>query len=965
MKKFSSLVILSFITVLLSALVMVAANSTIQLTPLSPTTICATGNDTLLYSVNASNIPANTNVVIYQSTDSTFNPSLGQGDSIGFILGSSIPRDTVNFGSCVKTLGIFIDACGELGTEPQNEYIIVTSGNGIKVSNLSIDFDSANNSSGNNEDNDINTGTNPCAYKVPATSLIAGLRAGSCNASNVIPASPTDSIPANAIILCFTSDSVNVTYNISGLCNLGYPIYVVQSACMRTIGAFTNSNNCSSTLTTRYKKTIVRDKRLNCQDNFVYDRCGIFNLDGTYAIRQQGTDTARVSNNGIRRNAVDSCGGIDYAQLDFSADTTLKFAILTAFCNTGMHYIKAILKPQTQPTTISNTIQFQYICNDVRATSSTTNICSGENAVIDISSTNPNATFSWTTTGGANITGASAGTGSQINQALTYTGTTSSNITYNIVSNDAGCTKNTSVDVVVRNCDTCIIDFPILGNNNLCNNNITVLSVSTSFDSVRWNTGDTTTSINVNQAGNYSVTVYKNNCSESDNVNVTSGILNVGITGDNVLCGGTTGTLTAIGTFDSVRWNTNETTNSINITQQGTYSVIAYINGCSANASFDVARISIDYFLNKKIDSICSGDTAKFILSAGDLGATAVDTFTFTQPGRYLISYQTPNCGLFTDSVVVISKSINNPNITGSLSICSGQSTTLDAGANYDSYAWQPNGETSQTITVNTIGTYTVTVKLGNCSASNSVNVTASTSPTAFTLGNDTAFCGSFTKILSTGNQSTVWSTGVTAAQITITTAGTYYATISNACGIASDTIIITQNLKPIVNLGNDTAFCDGDLILALKTIPVDVRSYLWSTGAQTDTIRISTVGTYSIKVTNISGCSDSDAINITSDCENEIWLPNAFTPDGNGNNDVFYVRGNPSNLLVEKFVIFNRWGNKVFEANNILPNDPTKGWNGFYKDKIDQLEVYGYMVIAKFNNGEKRTLKGNVTLIK
>jgi len=436
------------------------------------------------------------------------------------------------------------------------------------------------------------------------------------------------------------------------------------------------------------------------------------------------------------------------------------------------------------------------------------------------------------------------------------------------------------------------------------------------------------------------------------------------ISGDNVVCGGASITLTVNGIFDSVRWNTNAITNTINVTKGGNYSVNAYLNGCLGIASQNVNQLSSSFRLDKINDTICAGDTARFILFSGDDPQVPIDTFTFTNPGKYPINY-TSTCGNFIDSVTVVVNTVVEPTITGNLSICTGQSTTLDAGIGYDSYIWQPNLEITQTVSVNTAGTYTVTVKSGNCSASDAVTVRTTTTPTAFTLGNDTAFCGSFTKILSTGNQSTIWSTGITASQITITTAGTYYATISNACGIASDTIIITQNLNPIVNLGNDTSFCDGDLILTPKSIPVDVRSYLWSTGAQTDTIRISTVGTYSIKVTNISGCSDSDAINITSDCENEIWLPNAFTPDGNGNNDVFYVRGNPNNLTIEKFVIFNRWGNKVFEANNILPDDKTKGWNGSYKDKIDQLEVYGYMVIAKFNNGEKRTLKGNVTLIK
>jgi hypothetical protein len=182
------------------------AEPVLNLNLISPTVVCSTGNDSVSYSVSGSGIPANTNIVIYQSTDSLFNPYLGQGDSIGYIPGNAIPQDTVNFGDCIKTLGIFIDACGASGQEGKNEYIILTSGNGIKVSNLAIDFSTQNNGGATNAD--INTGTSPCLYQTPTPSLIANLRVGSCNASNVIPASPTDSIPANAIILLFTSDNV-------------------------------------------------------------------------------------------------------------------------------------------------------------------------------------------------------------------------------------------------------------------------------------------------------------------------------------------------------------------------------------------------------------------------------------------------------------------------------------------------------------------------------------------------------------------------------------------------------------------------------------------------------------------------------------------------------------------------------------------------------------------------------------
>ena len=1103
---------------------LVQAEPVLNLNLISPTVVCSTGNDSVSYSVSASGIPANTNIVIYQSTDSLFNPYLGQGDSIGYIPGNAIPQDTVNFGDCIKTLGIFIDACGASGQEGKNEYIILTSGNGIKVSNLAIDFSTQNNGGATNAD--INTGTSPCLYQTPTPSLIANLRVGSCNASNVIPASPTDSIPANAIILLFTSDNVTANYGIAGLCNLGYPIYVLQSACERTIGAFTNQSRCDAP--SRYRTTVAIDKRQNCRDNFTYDLCDIFDEDGTYAIRQQGTDTASVANNGIRINAIDSCGGIDYTQLDFSADTILKFRISPNFCNDGFHYIKAITNPAgTQP--VSNTIAYKLVCNDVSAISTTTTICSGESAIVNISSTDPNATLSWTVSGGTNITGASAGTGNTINQVLTYNGNTKDSVTYTAISSDAGCTKTQTVKVVVN----AAIQPVIAGNLVICNGNTTTLTAIGQFDSLRWSTGATTTSIDVNQAQTYTVTAYKNGC--SGNASTTTTITNISITvsGNEQICNGNSVTLVANGTFDSIRWSNGIFGSQLTTNSASDYTAIGYLNGCSASSTVQVEQCgpsSIDTLY------VCQGDSVRLngpngyeiynwnptaglnnstiqnpTASPGQSTLYVVDvyspsnelivngnfqqgntgfnseyqytTFNNTE-GQYFIGvnplswnsamtgctdhstgstnmmcangspvvnskvwcqtvnvatntdyafstwlttltpgnlallqfsindvvlqqpFQAPalpcewqnfytiwNSGINTsanicivnkntvagandfalddisfrsvslkDSVYVVVVPPPTPTISGTLNFCQGNSTTLTvAGAQFDSVRWN-TGATTTSIQVTQQGTYSVTGYVNGCSGSTSVSVTQLNLPASFSLGNDTSFCGDFSKVLSTGNQQTQWSTSVTAAQITVTEAGTYIATISNDCGSVSDTIVISKNELPFVNLGNDTAFCKGQLVL---TAPTELRSYVWSTGEQSQSISVSEAGTYSVTVTDVNGCNGSDEIVISSNCSNELWIANAFTPNSDGVNDVFYIRGNPQNTTIERFIIYNRWGNKVFEATNILPDDATLGWNGTFKGEPAQFEVYGYEVVARFSDGQKKTLKGNVTLLK
>lgn len=1130
MKRLLSIPFLATIACIVSAF-FTWADPSISLTLQTPSPICFTGNDTVRYTVSASGIPANTNVVIYQSSDSTFNPYNAQGDSIAFIPGNAIPRDTVNFGNCIKTLGIFIDACGLSGTEQQNEYMVLTSGTGIKVSNLAINFDPANSNSGDNNDNDINTGTNPCGFKTPSATLISNLRTGSCNAANLIPASPTDSIPANAIILCFTSDSVNTIYNVNGLCNLGYPIYVVQSACKRTIGAFTNAASCSSTATTRYRRTLAIDKRQGCQDNFVYDRCGIFNLDGTYAIRQQGTDTARVSNNGIRRNLIDSCGGIDYAQLNFSSDTVMKIALSRNDCNTGKHFIKAITHPNGS-LPISNTISYQLVCNDVNATTSTSNICSGDSAIIALSSSDPNATLSWTVNGGTGITGAAAGTGNSIRQLLTYSGGTKDSVVYTVSSNDAGCVKTQNVKVVVNKCvQQCSVS--ISGNTSFCAGQSTILTAVGQFDSVRWNTGQTSASITVSQQATYSVSVYLGNCSATASADVTQ--KDCGSSDTVYVCEGDSVRLNGPNGFSAYSWspstdisnasiqspnaapllNTTYVVTASNSVSDGVEKIVngnfengiqswntdmwfapggSGLNGwyrlststwCSTpdhssvgdslfltSPSFDTTKLLVGQtvstetnktyrfsfwmmnfnpngpILKVKINnqiiatniqnsqtcvwenftvnwnsnantsaliqlydirseevgndfglddisfkSIGNNDaindtvvvivkpkpepvidgTLKFcqggfttLTAAGQFDSVRWSTnetsssITVRQEGTYTVTAFSNGCsGSASVDVRVVNVAVD---ISGNLSICSGGQTTLDAGQGFDAYSWQPNGEQSQIITASESGKYVVTVTKDDCTAKDSVIVSQLIPPVSFSLGNDTAFCGDFTKVLSTGVASTQWNTNETAAQITVSAQGRYIATISNVCGSVSDTIEITKNALPAISIGNDTSVCLGELQLGISG---QFRSILWSTGAETPSISVTKEGTYSVKVSDPNGCFGSDTILISSDCDIDLFIPNAFTPNGDGVNDVFLVRGNAQTTSIEQMIVYNRWGNKVFEAKNILPNDTSAGWDGKYKGALAQEDAYGYYVVAKFSDGTQKILKGNVTLLR
>ena len=92
--------------------------------------------------------------------------------------------------------------------------------------------------------------------------------------------------------------------------------------------------------------------------------------------------------------------------------------------------------------------------------------------------------------------------------------------------------------------------------------------------------------------------------------------------------------------------------------------------------------------------------------------------------------------------------------------------------------------------------------------------------------------------------------------------------------------------------------------------------------------------------------------------------MPNTFSPNGDGNNDVFYPRGQGL-FTIKTFRIFNRWGEIVFERANFLPNDATGGWDGRYKGQAASQDVYVYTIDVVCENKVLMHYKGNIALIR
>lgn len=202
-------------------------------------------------------------------------------------------------------------------------------------------------------------------------------------------------------------------------------------------------------------------------------------------------------------------------------------------------------------------------------------------------------------------------------------------------------------------------------------------------------------------------------------------------------------------------------------------------------------------------------------------------------------------------------------------------------------------------------------------------------------------------------------------SNVSLADAGNYTLQVNNG-GIgcnSSGNVQIDINPIPVVNLGKDTTICEGSMITLQSDSNYPNALYSWSTGETTHAITVRDSGTYSLSITNLPDCKGTDEIHLAvHDCNCFMQIPNAFSPNGDGLNDVFEpMKG--FICPVENYLlrIYNRYGQMVFSSEN-----PATGWNGYMNSKKADLGTYFYYITYKDSKtGAKEKFKGDLTLIR
>jgi gliding motility-associated-like protein len=515
------------------------------------------------------------------------------------------------------------------------------------------------------------------------------------------------------------------------------------------------------------------------------------------------------------------------------------------------------------------------------------------------------------------------------NTSPVQTGATASGLAagpYIVTATDAlGCSTTLNVTMTSTGGISASITNPV---NPLCNNGTNgtaTASVTGGSGTITYSWspsgGSAATGTGLSGGILYTVTVTDaNSCSATATVTLTNPTaISVTTSSTDANCGASDGTLSAngsggTGTLD-YSWNTTPVQNTANATgvPSGNYILtVTDDNGCTATANESINNVGAPTIsIVSQVDLDCNGDT---------------------------------------DGTATVSGSGGNGTLTYSwntVPVQTGVTATNLAGGSYIATVTDASG-CSSTVTITIAEPAAITgVATSTASACSSNTGTA----TVVASGGD-------------GNYTYLWSNNGTTSTISNLAPSTYNVTITdgNGCTGTTSTTVSTVTAANI-DAGADVVIVSGTSTTLVATGGI---VYTWTpsdslscTNCANPTANPSQTTTYYVTGTDANGCVGTDSVRVfVEDPCGELWVPTAFSPNGDGNNELLCVYGGC--ILNLTFQMFDRWGEMVFET-----TDNSLCWDGVYKGKQMNSAVFAYYLIATLDNGEVVELKGNITLVR
>ena len=297
-------------------------------------------------------------------------------------------------------------------------------------------------------------------------------------------------------------------------------------------------------------------------------------------------------------------------------------------------------------------------------------------------------------------------------------------------------------------------------------------------------------------------------------------------------------------------------------------------------------------------------------------------------------------------------------------------------------YMWS-TGDTEASIAGIIAGSYSVTVTDGNgCTTSGEIILFE---PDRFTIGLEISHPDCFNS--DDGSISINQTGGIAPIKYSINevnfqsspmfvnlTSGIYTITVldANDC-VAKEILWINAPLMVSVELGDNMQLIPGDTVVinAIVNVPFDsLASVEWNglmnpdcPGCLTQAVAPIITTTYSISVSTLDGCHDEDALTLFVENDNNVYVPNIFSPNGDGVNDEFVISIKNGVEKITSFIIYDRWGNVLYERVNALPGEIR--WDGTFHDQVINPGVFAYRLILEYGGGEQDVLYGDLTIVR
>jgi len=406
-------------------------------------------------------------------------------------------------------------------------------------------------------------------------------------------------------------------------------------------------------------------------------------------------------------------------------------------------------------------------------------------------------------------------------------------------------------------------------------------------------------------------------------------------------------------------WSNSSSGDTIQVSSPGIYWLEVTKNNCKARDSILVTQDLLPDINLGNDSSIC--DQIPLLISPISTGGTIsnylwqdnsiANSFTVNSNGNFWLQASN-SCGSSRDSIYI--NYYFKPSLGKDTSLCDAIGFTLNVGL-ADSYTWS-NGATTPSITTTQSGTFWIETQTEQCVGRDSIEIAFLSTP-ILNLGPDISFCDKeFTTLTANIADAYLWSDGATSPSINVSNSGIYWVDASNGPCLTRDSVSLEFNSTPFLELGNDTSICQGESITLTSEF---ANTFLWSNGSNSSTIDVNTAGLYWLQLNN-GTCFTRDSISISTElCDIVIELPNSFTPNGDGFNDVFIPK-EIQGIANATLRILNRWGSEIFFTENL-----SQGWNGTFNNKSCTDGTYFWTIEYLNTAGEKIGKAGFLTLMR